>query len=53
MDNKLEELSAVLASVEAEAGSPIDIESYVKRLLDAKKRVSNVVASLNSTQVSS
>jgi hypothetical protein len=48
---QIENLSAELSVISQNQQSPIDLESYIKKLLDARKRITIVNSILQNAQV--
>lgn len=49
--SQIETLSAELAIISQHQHSPIDLESYIKKLIDARKRITIVNSILQNAQV--
>lgn len=49
--SQIENLSAELTVISQNQQSPIDLESYIKKLLDARKRITIVNSILQNAQV--
>lgn len=52
LKNQVENLSVELNTISKNQQCPIDLESYIKKLLDARRRITTINSLLQNAQVS-